>query len=1024
MTTFTASPQLTVTKTATLNDDDGTSGLSAGDTISYTITAENTGDVTLSSVSLTDALTPTGGSARSLSPTLDSSSDTGSDSVISVGETWTWTHSYTVLQSDIDAGGVSNLATVTADDPSGTELVVQSSASGNATPGSSGGTGTVTTFTASPQLTVTKTVDDSDLNDGVRPGDKMHYTITIKNTGNVTLTSVSLVDTISDLDGNELSLDADPVKSSDSGANPNDTSMEVNDVWVFVASYTLTQSSISSGGVENLAVVSGLSPSGATVSAESKVGGNTSDSQTGAPTRTGFPGEISGVVKQYQSPVHNVTVKLFIKNGSGDYEPVPDPQNQGSYLTTQSDSNGEYSFLGLEPGIYAVEFVNSSSSVPRAQSNNFTESGALITEITLGAGAVEIEQNAFLIDPSGVVYDSSTYSPITGAVVTLYHQATVGSAPVKVSDSWLDTVLGDSNEKVTGSDGLYSFFLNPSVAPDGIYSIGVIKTGYQFESQNIAALNGPYDPGLGGGVVSISPDTQPSESMNTDYYLSFAFVFDSLAANTSNGVINNHIPLDSSDDLLSEVKDQLKDILKDDLLETIKKQSHKMSGYASSGLDRLKGISEDSCSSDLGRILDERPVLFVGNSSRLSEDDKVVLRDVAAILQSCKRKFYEIEVSVIGDSSNFNDLTLSDSRAKAVFDQLVEYGVLSSRLSQKGILSASFGVILHELNMNSLSQGCIEKSKLDPKYFISINQDGVQMDGKFSNEKRNCESNSWEIFEGDITYSSNDSGIDQGMGSLSYRNETLETSASLSGHFMGLYVSDSNVSEGSASGKISGVGINAGIYGANRAESDLYVDHFFGGAVGRHGFDLNFDNSSGLISADGSYKYLALFGGVAVSGSSSYEDYDFSPRIGVEMAWSPGGKAEVDLAQGDLRDSGDFSISGVTGARLFAEVSFEDLLPHEDVEFQASPKVFCDRELSANETSCGLGISVELSEFNEDTYEKSSLRLFAEKTKDSHSYGLSLGFGSHVLDGDLDSSASINQNGESSVDLKYTYKLD
>ena len=41
------SPSITITKTGTLNDDDGTSGVSVGDTISYAFTVTNTGNTTL-----------------------------------------------------------------------------------------------------------------------------------------------------------------------------------------------------------------------------------------------------------------------------------------------------------------------------------------------------------------------------------------------------------------------------------------------------------------------------------------------------------------------------------------------------------------------------------------------------------------------------------------------------------------------------------------------------------------------------------------------------------------------------------------------------------------------------------------------------------------------------------------------------------------------------------------------------------------------------------------------------------------
>ena len=40
--------------TGSLNDDDGTPGLSAGDTISYTITVNNPGNVSLTGVSVSD----------------------------------------------------------------------------------------------------------------------------------------------------------------------------------------------------------------------------------------------------------------------------------------------------------------------------------------------------------------------------------------------------------------------------------------------------------------------------------------------------------------------------------------------------------------------------------------------------------------------------------------------------------------------------------------------------------------------------------------------------------------------------------------------------------------------------------------------------------------------------------------------------------------------------------------------------------------------------------------------------------
>ncbi len=95
-------------KSGTLNDDDGTPGLSPGDTISYVFTVTNTGAVTLSGITLADTVggvTISGGPIATLAPgAVDSTTFTGS---------------YTVTQVDIDAGTFTNTATVTGTPPSG-----------------------------------------------------------------------------------------------------------------------------------------------------------------------------------------------------------------------------------------------------------------------------------------------------------------------------------------------------------------------------------------------------------------------------------------------------------------------------------------------------------------------------------------------------------------------------------------------------------------------------------------------------------------------------------------------------------------------------------------------------------------------------------------------------------------------------------------------------------------------------------------------------------------------------------------
>jgi hypothetical protein len=95
---------ITVLKVDTFNDENEDGIFQAGETIGYAFTVTNTGNVTLSNITVTDPLvTVTGGPLASLAPGASDSD--------------TFTASYTITQADIDAGSFSNTATVSAEDP-------------------------------------------------------------------------------------------------------------------------------------------------------------------------------------------------------------------------------------------------------------------------------------------------------------------------------------------------------------------------------------------------------------------------------------------------------------------------------------------------------------------------------------------------------------------------------------------------------------------------------------------------------------------------------------------------------------------------------------------------------------------------------------------------------------------------------------------------------------------------------------------------------------------------------------------
>ena len=208
--------------------------------------------------------------------------------------------------------------------------------------------------------------------------------------------------------------------------------------------------------------------------------------------------------------------------------------------TTTTDASGAYSFLTLGAGTYEVEFVPGlGGGGIKAKSNRGNQNGRFLENITLASDQSITDADAILIDPAGVVYDSITRGPIAGAVVTFNFNGAL------VPNTWLDQTAGGPNTQTTGADGQYSFVLN-GTAQSGTYTLDIATpTGYTFQSVVIPVTVGPYDPGLGGGIVAVQPQaTAPTGSDATTYYLDFSFTIGTTASTTSNGVINNHIPID------------------------------------------------------------------------------------------------------------------------------------------------------------------------------------------------------------------------------------------------------------------------------------------------------------------------------------------------------------------------------------------------------------------------------------------------------------------------------------------------
>ncbi|WP_074896552.1 DUF7507 domain-containing protein [Nitratireductor indicus] len=211
--------KISLQKSGDLVDANGNGVADAGETISYSFVVTNTGNVTLSNITVSDPFAPvSGGPLATLAPNDSDSS--------------TFSASYPLTQADIDAGRLENTATALARSPAGNDIHDEGE--------------TTIMLPASEKVSLTKTATYRDTNgNGVADiGDHIDYAFTVENAGNVTLSNLTVSDPL-------VSISGGPLATLAPGASDSST---------FSASYPLTQADIDAGVVDNTAGVSGTAP--------------------------------------------------------------------------------------------------------------------------------------------------------------------------------------------------------------------------------------------------------------------------------------------------------------------------------------------------------------------------------------------------------------------------------------------------------------------------------------------------------------------------------------------------------------------------------------------------------------------------------------------------------------------------------------------------------------------------------------------------------------------------------------------
>ena len=287
--------------------------------------------------------------------------------------------------------------------------------------------------------------------------------------------------------------------------------------------------------------------------------------------------------------------------------------------TVTTDDEGRYDLYPSTTGTYKVLYVKSTTKKWRAKNPHGKFNGRYVEEIEFSTDCEEyLNMDAILVDPAGVIYNSSTRAAISGATVRIFFNGSL------VSNDWLDSATG-TNTEITGADGQYSFILNGN-ASSGDYILEVEPpSGYIFESSDIPAKTSTYEPALGSGTETIQDqETAPTTSEDTTYYLTFNFTIAELASETSNGVIHNHIPVDpiaaSGQELVNKVKTPLTKVLKQDFHDTISGQMNDFSSIARQSIRRLEKNNSKYCENkDTKSSLTEERLLRSIESGELSE---------------------------------------------------------------------------------------------------------------------------------------------------------------------------------------------------------------------------------------------------------------------------------------------------------------------------------------------------------------------------------------------------------------------
>ena len=415
-TTVPATPAITVDKTAGALVDNDSNGTDVGDTIAYTFVVKNTGNVTLTSVALSDPMF--GGAITCPKTTL-----APAESMTCTGKT------YTLTQADVNAGKVVNTATVTGTPPTGSNV--------------SGSDSTTTAFAGTAAIDLVKTagaITDVDGN-GADAGDTITYSFKVTNIGTVTLTSVAA---------------ADPLFSPAGITCPKSTLVPAESMTCTNKTYTLTQANVDAGKVTNTATAAGTPPTGPTV---------TDDSSTTTPVPAAPSIDLKKTAGAITDTDHNgpdagdtITYTFKVTNtGNVTLNPVTVADAKVGPVTCPSGALAPGASVDCTAAAYALTQadVNAGKVDNAATATGTAPSGTKVTDDDSTSTPIAAGPSITLVKTAGAIVDTDGNGDDKGDTITYTFKVTntgnVTLNPVKVTDLKVGTVTCPSGALAPGA---------------------------------------------------------------------------------------------------------------------------------------------------------------------------------------------------------------------------------------------------------------------------------------------------------------------------------------------------------------------------------------------------------------------------------------------------------------------------------------------------------------------------------------------------------------------------------------------